>query len=47
MAPIPSSATTLASIACSRLGVARKVPEIVLWRYSEPIWSTPIVSSSR
>ena len=46
-APITSSAITLASITRARRGVARKVPVIVLWRYSDPIWMTPMVSSSR
>ena len=40
-------ATTLASIAHSRRGTARKVAVIVWWRYSDPIWITPIVSISR
>jgi hypothetical protein len=45
--PTSSSATTLASIARARRGMVRKVAVIVWWRYSAPIWITPIVSISK
>ena len=38
---------TLAPMTLARLGVPRKVLVMVLWRYSEPICMTPMVSVSR
>ena len=45
--PMPSRAMTLANMTLARLGVASKVPVIVLWRYSEPTVSTPMARVSR
>ena len=45
--PMTTRATTFASSALPRRGTARKVPVIVLCRYSEPTCMTPMVSSSR
>ena len=42
-----TSASTLPSITRGRRGWARKVLVIVRWRYSAPIWITPITSISR